>query len=414
MDLSTVVTGVLSNSMRWVAAHDSGAKTVAFHMLTPAGSRMESPGKLGMAHFCEHLLFDGTTKHSAAELIQQLSQYGGDVNAFTTNDMAVFHSKMSPRHLERMAAFFSEILFESTFNTEDIEREKGVVLQEIQMRTGSPVSNLTTVLLPQGAWHGTPAAEPVGGREHDILSITRTDVLNFVDRMYRPENIVLSIAGNILDLEGLPALLERYFGYSVKNSPMPSVPLAQRIVQNEMATYQLQLNQKDAVVAVSYPYMTEQLERYAEVLSNVLIDTMNSRLFVELRTKTGLVYSVSPLSTKLRDVSLFGFLFMIENQPDKVTQATNLSLDTLNDIVVSGITEQELAQAKTYLQEQKLLALEDTMTLAAFYGQDLLLKGKVRPYQQSIDELQSLTLRDIQDAATELFHVSRLNLAVYT
>jgi predicted Zn-dependent peptidase len=414
MDLSHVTQGTLKNGMRWIAAHDAGAKTVAFQMLTLAGSRMESAGKYGLAHLVEHLMFDGTTKHTAQELVTQLSEYGGQLNAYTTNDMAVYHCKLRPEHVEKMFSFFSEILYESTFSDEAIEREKSVVLQEIAMRLGSPVSKLVMDMLPQKAWQGTPAAEPVGGREKDILSVNRKDVLHFVEAMYRPEQIVLSLAGDLSGIKDLPAILTQYFSFNVKNRAMPTIPLAKSIRQDELITYQMELDQKDAVVAMTFPYMTARLEKYVDVLSNVLMDTMNSRLFIELRTKTGLVYSISPLSTQLRDVGLFGFLFMTENKQEKVTKAANLSLETLNDLVLQGITEVELARAKTYIKEQRLLALEDTMNLASFYGQELLLKGKVRPYQQVIEEVEALTLEDIHYAANVLFSISRLNLAIFT
>ena len=410
-----VKTGILANGMRYVAAHDPGAKSMSFQMLTLAGSRMESPGKLGLAHLCEHLMFDGTAQHpNANDLIAQISEYGGQLNAYTSSDLAVYHAKMTPQHYDLVFSFFSEILYHSLFTDESIEREKNVVLQEIAMRTGNPVAMLAMVLLPQRAWQDTPAAEPVGGREADIRSITRADVLDFVDKMYRPENIVLSMAGNLPPFNVLEKSLDKYFSFNVKNKPMPAVPLAKRIKQDETFTYEMKMSQNDATVAMVFPYMTNRLEKYVDVLSNVLMDTMSSRLFVELRTKTGLIYSVSPLSNQLRDVGLFGFLFQTENKEEKVAQAANLSLEVLNSLVLQGITEQELARAKTYIEEKHYLALEDTMTLASFYGQELLLKGKIRPYRELLTETQALTLEDIHYAAGELFSVSRLNLAVFT
>ena len=414
MELSDVMQGTLPNGMRWIAVSDPGAKSLSFQMLTLAGSRMDPPGKSGLAHVCEHIMFDGTTKHTAEELVTQLSQYGGELNAYTSNDVAVYHAKMRGEYLERMVSFFSEILYESVFSEESIEREKEVVLQEVSMRTGSPASSLSTILIPERAWRDTPAAEPVGGREEDIRSITRTDVLHFVEQMYRPEHIVLSLAGDIKDSNGLPALLEQYFNFQVKSTPMPTIYLAKSIRQDETEVYRMNMNQSDALISLSFPYMTERLEKYIDVVSNVLMDTMNSRLFVELRTKTGLVYSVSSISTQLRDVGLFGFSFTIANNEGKISQATNLCLDVLDNIVIYGITHDELIRAKTYITEQKLLALEDTMSLSSFYGQELLLKGKVRSYQESIDEIRSLTLNDIHHATGQLFSVSRLNLAILT
>ena len=409
-----VFNGVLPNGMRWVVASDPGAKSVSFQMLTLAGSRMDPKGKTGISHLIEHMLFDGTSTHTGQELVTQISQYGGELNAYTSNDMAVYHCKLRGKHLEHMLSFFSEILYESLFTEEDIEREKEVVLQEVNMRSGSPASSLSSILLPEKAWKDTPASEPIGGREEDIRSITRSDILHFVEQMYRPEHIVLSLAGDVGDVGTVQTLFNHYFSFTVKNRAMPTIPLATRIHQNEMVTYQLDMEQKDAMVAMAFPYMTKQLEQYTEVLSNVLMDTMNSRLFVELRTKLGLIYSVSPLSTQLRDVSLFGFSFTVDNDKEKIVTATNTSLEIIDNISVHGITTDELQRAKTYINEQRLLALEDTMTLAAFYGQELLLKGKIRPYQATITEIENLTLADIQQAANHLFSVDRLNLAVFT
>lgn len=408
---TTVTSGQLKNGMRWVSASDPAALTVSFQMLTLAGARSEPKGKRGIAHLVEHLLFDGTSKHTAAELVSPIYDHGGELNAFTSNDLAVYHCRTLHDRLESMLQFFSEILYHSTFADEFIEKEKEVVLQEISMRTGNPVSLLSMVLLPKNAWAGTPAEDPVGGNEEDIRGITRRDVLDFVERQYRPENIVLSISGRV-DSSKLEALLDQYFSFTVQVKERPPIPLAQGITQDQPKAYNMQIGGNDAVVAVAFPYDTETLEKYTDVLSNVLIDTMNSRLFIKLRTELALVYSIMPLSTSLRDVSLFGFVFSTKNDADNIKQTVETTLGELNEIATNGITTEELDRAKGFLVARARIALEDTMTLAAHYGEQLILDKPLKPYDDVITDIEALTTDDIQYAASELFSESRLNIAI--
>jgi len=410
---SDVLTGTLSNGMRWIAAHDAGAKSVSFSMLTLAGSRCEPQGKRGLAHLVEHLQFTATQHYTTSELTEQIYDYGGSLNAYTTNDMAVYHCKITPANAERLFAFFSEILFYPLYREEDIEKEKGVVLQEISTRSSNPVAMLAMVLIPQHAWAGTPAETPVGGNEADIRSITRADVLRFVAQYYQPANIVLSIAGQLdgLDIE---ALFTQYFNYTTHVERAPAIPIALGIIQDKAKQYEIEAGGDDATIAIVFPYDTLKLSKPAlALLSAHLFDTMTSRLFLKLRTEMGLIYSVSALSSTLRDVSLFGFVFATKKEKDNVSRVIEASLAELNEIATNGLNERALARAKRYVVESARLELEDSMTLAAFYGEQLLLTGEVRMYDaERIDAVLALTNVEVQYTAAELFTLSRLNLAV--
>lgn len=410
MDYSTVTTGRLKNGMRWVSTSDPTAKSVTFQMLTLAGSRSEPEGKRGMAHLIEHLFFTGTTKHSSSELVQQIHDYGGELNADTGVDSCNYYCKIRSPHLERVLSFFSEVLYQSTFTPEVIENEKEVVLNEIALRTGSPVAMLSSVLLPQRAWVGTPACHPVGGNETDIRSITRDDVLAFIDQMYQPQSIVLSIAGNLPP--NLEALLEKYFSYHVKSRGECLVPLATGVLQTELQTYGVSNGTDDAVIAIAFPYSTVELEKYIRVLNYVLVDTMSSRLFKKLRSELGLIYAVVPISNELRDVGMFGFSVTTKNSDKNVKSCVDESLKILKEVALNGITEIELNQAKAYLVESKLLALEDSSTLANYYGEQLLMRKEFMPYNEGIEELKRLRLEELRWACKRLFVDERMNLAI--
>jgi predicted Zn-dependent peptidase len=383
---------------------------MSFQMLTLAGSRMELEGKRGLAHLVEHLLFAGTSKHSANELVQQIYDYGGELNAYTNNDCCVVHCKLRAPHLEHMLSFFSEILYDSIFSDESIEREKKVVLAEIALRTGSPLAMLTMVLLPQRAWVGTPASQPVGGNEADIQSITRNDVVQFVERMYQPQNIVLSVSGNIPS--NIAELLDHYFSYHVESRYMGEIPLATGVKQDQPQNYDTSDNNSDATIALAFPYDTEPFEKYVGVLSYALIETMSCRVFRKLRTELGLIYSVNTLSNSLRDISIFGFAFRTKNTDQNIKTCIDGSMAILKDVVQNGITVVELDRAKAFIVESMLLGLENTMTLAAYYGEQLLLKDEIVPYNDRIDEIRTITNDDIRRTASELFTTSRLNLAI--
>jgi len=410
MDHSTVTTGTLKNGMRWVGTSDLTAKSITFQLLTLAGSRSEPVGKKGMAHLIEHLFFTGTTKHSASELVQQIYDYGGDLNADTGVDSCNYYCKIRSPHLERVLAFFSEILYESTFTPESIQNEVEVVLNEVSMRTGSSVAMLSAVVLPQIAWVGTPACHPVGGTEQDLRSITREDVVAFIEQMYQPHTIVLSVAGNIP--RNIEALLEKYFSYHVKSRGECYVPLAEGIFQTQLQTYNVSNGTDDSVVVIAFPYTTKELEKYIPVLSHVLVDTMSSRLFKRLRSELGLTYAVISISSELRDVGLFGFTVTTKNSDANIKACVEESLKILREVAEEGITEVELSRAKAFIVEGKLLALEDSGTLARYYGEQVLMGKELVAYNEAIDELRGMGLKEVREAGKRLFVEERLNLAI--
>lgn len=410
MDHSTVTTGTLKNGMRWVGTSDLTAKSITFQLLTLAGSRSEPMGKKGMAHLIEHLFFTGTTKHSASELVQQIYDYGGELNADTGVDSCNYYCKIRAPHLERVLAFFSEILYESTFTPESIQNEIEVVLNEVSMRTGSPVAMLSSVILPQKAWVGTPACHPVGGTEADLRSITREDVIAFVEQMYQPHTIVLSVAGNIP--KNIEALLEKHFSYHVKSRGECYVPLAEGIFQNQLQTYNVSNGTDDSVIVIAFPYTTRELEKYVPVLSHVLVDTMSSRLFKRLRSELGLTYAVVSISSELRDVGLFGFTVTTKSSDVNIKACVDESLKILKAVAEEGITEVELSRAKAFIVEGKLLALEDSGTLARYYGEQVLMEKELVAYNESIEELRGIGLEEVREAGKRLFVEERLNLAI--
>lgn len=407
-----MLSGELPNGLRYIINPDSTAKTLSLQLLVLAGSRTEPQGQRGLAHLVEHLLFDGTEAHNTSSLLQQVYDYGGELNAYTNTDLAVFHCKMRGIHIERMLSFFSEILYTSLFSEEDIQREKEIVLQEVSMRTSAPAAYLALVHFPQTAWRGTPAEQPVGGNREEILALTRDQVLDFVHSRYCPQNIVLSLSGQVDGIGAVP-LLKHYFNLTPKITSCPSPQWAMYIPQQHQQVLEEGRRGKgDAVVAMAFPYMTYQHEHAIEVLNSLLIDTMNSRLFVRLRTQLALVYSVESCHSQLADVSLFGFAFTVKNNHELIQRCLTEATNILENLKTVDVSQEELDRAVSFVQESKLLALEDSMVKAAYYGEQLLLKKEVKNYEQEIENLDLLQPMDIRKTCVQLFANERLNLAV--
>lgn len=448
-DAPRPVVGRLPNGVRWVTTTTPNHATVSFQVLVRAGSRYEPAQYTGLAHVVEHLCFTGTPEYTALELTRLLSIYGAEINAYTNSEMAVYHCKVVPEYLAATLRLYGQMLFETMITAETLATEKEVVLREVGQRLGHPMGYLSMVLLPQYAWEGTADARPVGGTPPEIAGVTPQVVQRFMAEYYTPANVVIAVSGAVP--ADIVALLEDAFGGYTVHPCFWQLPgeerarirqgLANRshadtgewteeiprsppqhachhpqpmavIQQAHTREYTFPLSGGDAIIALSFPYDTAQYKTAAALLSYLLLETMGARLLANLRMQRGLVYEVTPLSVILSEVALFGFSFQVANDDAVIDEAIDATLHELHRLRHEPVALDELRHAQQALAARARLHLEDSMTLAAYYGPQLMHGQPLRLYPEETMEILQFTPAGLQCAALTLFAPSRLNIAV--
>ena len=389
--------------------HDTEAITILF--LYGVGSRYERPEINGVSHFIEHLMFKGTNKRpTTLDISRDLDRVGAEFNAMTSKDYTGYYIKISQAHKDLAVDILSDMLLHSKFDAREINRERGVIVEEINMYHDNPIMCIES-LFEEAVFAGNPLGADVAGPAAVIKKISRKQILAYRDNFYRPDNLVIAVAGKIDD--ALRADLEKKF---IAKATVPSAPLPRFV---EYATDQvvprikLQFKEtKQVQLAFGFPAFGYHDKRaYAlHLLSIILGGNMSSRLFVSVREKRGLCYFIRCSPNFYQDTGNL----MIQSGLDKsrLDEALAVIQAELVKVKKQGVTAKELRDAKEFLRGKIVLALEDSSNLAEFFAKQELLLGKILTPTQKMKKYAAVTLGDIQAVAREVFQPNRANIAI--
>ena len=400
----------LPNGLRVVLAHMSGTETATVVVMTGTGSRYESAKENGLAHFLEHMFFKGTKKRKDARAIsEELDAIGSIYNAFTAKDRTAYYAKVSSRYLDTALDVISDIFLNSTLPAKEISKERGAVIQEIDMYEDMPMHTIDNVFdaLIFGSEH--PLGRTILGPKENIRAFTRNEFKAYLKRNYTPENTVVCVAGSF-DEKKVLAKIKRDFGKLKKGSAPALVPFigkqtAARILIKEKKTDQTQL----MIGVPAYPYLHEN-EYILAVLATILGGGMSSRLFMEVREKRGLAYSVHAGSEQYTDTGYFVVQAGVEHA--KLEKAVETILNEFKKIKKVKVTNTELDKAKNYIKGTMTLSLETSDRIAQRAATSLLEVGRVRSMEEVLEGIDKVSADDIQRVAKDLLKSDKLNLAI--
>lgn len=386
-------------------------QTVTVLVIFAVGSRYEQKKINGISHFIEHMMFKGTKKRpTTLDISKELDGVGAGYNAYTSKDITGYWVKISKDKLELALDIVSDMLYNSKFDGKEIEREKTVICEELRMYRDNPVMHIDTVL-EQLMFEGSSLGWDIGGEDPIIMSLTRAAMVNFRDTYYASKNVVVGIAGNIEEGAAFK-LAKTYFGKPFKKGSMKSfepfaLPArrAPRVKLHFKETEQIQL----ALGFHGYPYGHKDREA-VETLATILGGTMSSRLFISIRERHGLCYSIHASHESYHDTGLF----TVQSGLDKVRleKAIPLILGELKKIRDKGVTAQELKRAKEYKKGKMAISFEDSSTVVSWYArQEVLTQAMLSP-EEKLAKLAAVTVDDVKRVANELFQTGNINLAL--
>lgn len=387
----------LDNGLRIVGERMEGLRTVAVGVLVRTGAVNESPEENGYSHFVEHMVFKGTKEKDTAALADEMDRLGGATNAFTSKESTCFYTKVMDEHLERGIALLADLVLHPDFPAEDLEREKGVVIEEIAMCEDSP-EDLVHEVLCDAQYAEHPLGQPILGTEDIIRGITREKLFSFMARHYTPRNAVVSVAGNY-DWEQVVALLKAYFGGWTGDAVTPPLAPAPEL-SNHLVR---QKDTEQVQICVGYPaFKGDSPESYPQLILTTLFGgSMSSRLFQEIREKHGLAYSVYSYANVYSGVG--GMELYAGTSPETAQQVTDLMAQEVRRLVRDGVTEGEFEKARQSCRISFVMGQESSASRMRGNGNVLLLYDRTRSYEEIMDRLAAVTLEQVNDVARRIF-----------
>jgi len=377
------------------------------------GSRNEDKKVGGISHFLEHMVFKGGKKRpTARDISEAVDAIGGEFNAGTSKDWTNFYIKASKDKVETAMDVLSDMVLSPILSEEEIEREKGTIIQEIAMYEDTPIMKIGEVY-EEVSFSGNPLGWDTAGTPSSVKSIKRNDFVSYRKIHYHPENMLVTIAGGVVEASCLK-LAEKYF------SEFPSeqkTDFKGKIFKASQTKPQIKIQTKKSEQAhFILGFMSEgrgYKGRFAQsVLASVLGGGMSSRMFIEVRERRGLAYSVRTSIERYQDTGYMGTY--VGTDPKKADEAMSVVLEQYRGISTGKlpISGEELKKAKEFIKGHLALSLEDTGAVNNYFGEQYLFLGKAQTPEEVCEDIDKVSLEEVYLEAKKLFTPTNMNLAV--
>lgn len=403
------------NGLKLVLQNISQMQSVTSLLLVKAGSRQEKEEQAGMAHFLEHLVFKGTKKYPNALILSSaVDSIGAEFNAFTSKEYTGFYVKAAASHLALALDILAELVFAPLLPKEEIEKEKGVIIEEINMYEDNPMAKVAldfeNLIFP----HSSLGRETIGYKK-TIKKFKRFHLLAFKDLYYQPQNMVLAIAGNLAHFPSSRAIACQ-IGKSFAEKKVKSLHKLEKLSLGKSRFMQQKPALKIAFKKTEQSHLCLGFRAFKQdhpyryvlaVLSTILGGNMSSRLFTEIREKRGLAYYIK---SSLNAYTDNGYL-LIQAGVDhyKTKEAVKVILEVLSR---ADFSNKEIKRAKEFLKGRLALDLEDSREIASLFAEDLLMEGKIRTPAEIRKKIDKVSLGDLKKISRKIFVAKGLNFAL--
>ncbi|MFA6511563.1 MAG: pitrilysin family protein [Patescibacteria group bacterium] len=400
----------LKNGLRMIVAPRHETEAVTALVLFKVGSRNETKDINGVSHFIEHLMFKGTKKRpTTLSISKELDGIGAEYNAFTSKDYTGYYIKANAEKLPLLLDILSDMLYNSKFDPKEIERERGVIIEEINMYRDNPLMYIDDVF--EGAMYGDhPLGWDIAGPRKIIRTVSRAKLVAYKNTFYQPNNTNVIVAGRVNE-KTIFDQIRFAFETNKKSKALPK-PKKKTITQKK-PTIALSYKETEQVQMAlgypAYPYNHKNLIAL-HVLAAVLGGNMSSRLFIQVRERRGLAYSVRAGVSMYEDTG--NFMVQSGLAHDRVDEALKVIFQELKLIQQKGITAIELGRAKEFLKGQLVLQMEDSRNAANYYGQQALFQPSIKTPHEREREVERVTRADVLRVAKDIMKMSRLTLAI--
>ncbi|MFP3867102.1 MAG: M16 family metallopeptidase [Desulfobacteraceae bacterium] len=388
---------VLPPGIKIITEEIPHSPSVSVGLWVQSGSRDETRAENGTSHFLEHMAFKGTQRRGVADLAREIDQLGGSSNAFTTKENTCFHGKVLADQVPELIDLLSDILLNPTYQPEELERERRVILQEILTQEDSPEEYIHELFSRQ-FWGENPFGRSITGSVETVSQLTRTALINYREETYRPEQLVIAAAGGLGHHD-----LVRLVGSGFQDFRNGRPPRPRTKVSNHPGVHfcPRDLEQVHVCLGTRAPAAADR-DRYAAILLNLILGgNMSSRLFQEVREKRGLCYAIYSFFTSYSDTGLLAVNAAVS--PEDLSALLEVIKKELIKLADKEVPRPELQAAQEYLRRALFLSSEDNDNRMIRLAKNEINLGGFIPYEEIISNLQAVTAAQIQQLAQKLF-----------
>ena len=383
-------------------------RSLSLGFFCKTGSADEPESRRGLSHFLEHLLFKRTKHRSGPAIARAIDRLGGEVDAFTTKEYTAFYAHTLDSKFSGALDLMGDVVLSPAFGVSDIERERGVILEEIGECNDTP-DDLVHELFVRSFWRNHPLGEPILGTADSVRKITRSDIAAFYRERYGAHNMIVSVAGHVRAAQILPAI-ERIFKRHPSGEIFPISARRPKPFQHCSVERRKGLEQAHVCVGMSGPPQGSPRRFAANLLDIILGGGMSSRLFQEVREKRGLVYSIG---SSLNSYRLGGYeTIQASCAPKNLWRVVDTTLSVLRRIRRDGVQPREILRAKEFLKGNHLLSLESTVSRMSAQARREFYFGRVEPPEQWMSRVEAVTSEEIEAAIGEILSADSLSLSV--
>ena len=397
--------------LRLIVEEMVGFKSVATSMMIMAGSSDEEANEHGLSHFCEHILFKGTKTRTGEEITRTLSTLGVDYNAWTGENATCYHTKGIAVNVENCIDILSDMYFNLQFKEEDFNKEGDVIVQEIAMRGDNPRS----VLLELGNttfFNGTKYEHPISGTAKEVKGYKPADLYNYIRKHYVPEKTIISFAGDIT-LKEAERLVKKYFinNFKTKSKPVQAKKSDNILTPPAKIVHKKKKTEQQNVLLIFPVCNRFNNDKYIlSVLGSIFSGDMSSRLFVNVRERAGLVYTIFG-GTELTDIGGYYYIYF-----SCTPQNTKIVIDTvkceITKLLDSGVNPEELQKVKNIKRADRLFESENTESINNRNQDELANQGEIKTAEEYVKIIDAITVDNVNAVAKKYLDISRMTVAI--
>jgi predicted Zn-dependent peptidase len=400
-------TTTLSNGIKVITEFMPQVRSVSVGVWVGSGSRRETPEQNGVSHFIEHMLFKGTATRSAEDIARSVDSIGGNLDAFTAKEMTCFNTKVLDEHLPIAMDVLSDLVLNPRFDQEDIDKEKGVVLEEIKMDADSP-DYLVHEIFSANFWKDHALGRPILGTRETVKGLSREVIHDYYRAVYTPENLLLTAAGNLTH-ERLVALASERFERLKPAGSVPVEPVPATHARVALRSKK-ELEQVHLCLGVpSYPIPHED-RFHCYVLNTVLGGGMSSRLFQNIRERQGLAYSVYSDLSPYTDTGCL--MVCAGTSGESVRKLVDSVLKEFTHLKAQTVPDEELRRAKDHLKGSLMLSLESTSSRMSNLARQEMHFKRFFSLDELVESIEKVTAADVQRVAQAFFEQKQIALTI--
>ena len=400
----------LKNGLRIIIVPQKSTKAVTCLVLVGTGSKYETKKVSGISHLLEHLLFKGTKKRpDKLDIAEPLDAVGGIYNAFTGEDYTGYYAKTDVSYFDLSLDIISDIYLNSRLDPKEIRREKGVIIEEINMYHDNPmahVQSLWTKLL----YGNQPAGWDIAGTKESVLRISRKEIFDYMKNQYNSSNTVVCIAGGISDVNRTVSKVKKYFSKMDRKRTLKKAKVIENQKKPGLIAEKRNTDQTHFLLGVRGYNLFDKRRWAMELLSLILGGMMSSRMFSEIREKLGLCYYIKTSASIDPDTGFLATAAGVDNS--RVEKAVTAVLKEYKKIAETKVSQKELEKVKNHFKGKMALTFESSDALASFYGIQELLENKILTPNQICAIISQVTANNILKVCRDIFRPEKLNLAL--